>query len=173
MYTKGEWDFTMIKKNLTVNLWQYAKLLFYGAVAAGFSWFILDASKKNLYPGWSEKIAELWVQIAIYVVLACGCIVILYALLSCVINKAVFDIDSLKYRTLFKRYCIRYSDIAKIDALRETTRKQGSLVTRTKLVYTVNTSTGSYTLSSHEFFGLRKQIDLLKLHMKGDKNNGN
>ena len=163
----------MVKKNLMVNLWQYAKLLFYGLIAVGASWFIIEAGKKNLYPGWSENFAELWVQIVLYAVLVCGCVVILYALFSCVVNKAVFGIDSLKYRTVFKRYCIRYSDIAKIDALRETARNQGSLITRTKLTYTINTSTGSYTLSSHEFFGLRKQIDLLKLHMKGDESNGN
>ena len=163
----------MIKKSLIANLWQYAKLFFYGIALAGIAWFIAEASKNNLYPGWSENFAELWVQIIIYVALACGCIAILYALLSCVVNKAVFDIDNLKYRTIFKNYHILYSDIAKIDALRETVRNQGSPVTRTKITYTIITSAGSYTLSSREFFGLRKQMDLLKLHVKGEKNNGN
>jgi hypothetical protein len=157
----------MVRKRLIANLWHYGRIMVYSAVACWFSWFIIDAGGTGEYAGWGESFSQLWVKICVYASLAGSCAAFFYAILSCLVNKAVFDVDFLQYRTIFKHYHILYGDILKIDSYHETIRTRRSPFRRKKSVYTVMTAKIHYKLSSHEFLGLRKQMDQLRLDMNG------
>ena len=157
-----------MKKRLPANLYRYGKILFFSCMAALLAYIVISSGFSFKFNTEYDNV----IYAATVVIFLISIICALYALLSVFVNRAVFTDEYLKYRTLSKRYTIKYSDIIYIDGIKSTLRKQGSFLRTVKRTYKLSTKSGVYKLSSFEFFGLEKSMielnDLINKIMGGN-----
>lgn len=160
----------LILKKLTVNIYRYVKYLAIGLVLAGYPGYVLY--QYFFVPDYirdgSVLAASGWLIVGVAVIFVVGSLFVLYGVLSLIVNRAEFDEDEIRYRTLFKNYVISCREILHVTERRQTVQKTGvsGLFSTTKSEYRLVTKTRNYDMNSFEFWGLDKEIQKVKEMVK-------
>ncbi|MDL2274041.1 hypothetical protein LJC34_05825 [Oscillospiraceae bacterium OttesenSCG-928-G22] len=145
-------------RRLTVNMFRYGKFVLAGLVLAAYPGYVLW---DRLFSPDSADVAFSPALAGMAAIFAVGALLFLFGLLSLLVNRAEFGPDSIRYRTLLKRYTIPYSEILHVTERRQTVQTASPLPSA-KVYYRVVIKSKNYDMSSLEFWGLGKEINKLK-----------